>query len=71
MTLRTRSFDAIPTPRTMRTPGMRAASMDGTRPASTSPRARRSAQAAGTSVIRSAPSTAPLRKPHVSGQALT
>src|SRR5262245_17192814 len=70
-TLRTRPFDAMPTPRTTRMPGMRAASMDGTRPASTSPRWRRSAQAEGTSFRHSTPSTAPRRNPHVRGQALT
>ena len=58
MTLRTRSRDAIPTPRTIRMPGMRAASTDGTSPASTSPRARRSAHADGMSVSASTPSTA-------------
>ena len=71
MTLRTRSRDAIPTPRTIRMPGMRAASIDGTSPASTSPRARRSAHADGMSVSASTPSTAPRRRPHVSGQAFT
>ena len=49
--------------RTIRMPGMRAASIDGTRPASTSPRARRSAHADGMSVSASTPSTAPRRRP--------